>query len=341
MELQETDVPDLFCCDWLYDVREKESFVACGGADGMLTVCSTLTGDYKHLYSHGYHVYDIQVHPTQSLIFATASADLSARLWNAKTGHLIAIFIPATEYQRAGLTTLSWRSDGSRLLVGEEDGTVRVWNTETLAIKKATEYSYIGQPSSIPLRSNPPGPSYGKTPDIAAPPVAQERIPVLSTPWVIHNYVDWVRWWGDFAFAKGPEGNIMMFQFQVDRLPYLSPEAKARIGQEVLHMYQLDYNITQESDLLWFVRAAISPSGRYLAVGHKGGQVIIWDIPNLIALGTKKRSTTSKGPRQKAWRVLTTLGKAQIRALSFSNDEKTLIAIADTATIYRCTLELE
>ncbi|KND04337.1 uncharacterized protein SPPG_00068 [Spizellomyces punctatus DAOM BR117] len=341
--------PDVFCCDWLYDEKEAKCHIAAGGSDGFLMVFDADSGEYKHLHSHGSHVNDIKTHPKDPLLFATASCDLSARLWNGKTGHVIAIFMTATEFQRMGLLSLAWHHTGKKLLVGEKDGTVRLWNTDTRSIRSAIAYSYQGQPSSLPpaayyrgrinrTRRSSWKSSSSDRKDKQPASLAFEKIPIMSSPYVWHGYVDWVQWWGDLCLAKSTESCIRMFQPEIERRTKLSNTAKRVISQDIFYCHQFEYP-EQDDHSLWFVRATLSPSGRYLAVGNMMGEIYIWDIPYLLQLSVADKIDDIAKKDDPTGRMRVVIGgpkkPVQIRALAFARDETILMAVTDDARIIR------
>jgi len=77
--------------------------------------------------------------------FATASADHTIKLWDARTGRLLRTFEGHTE----AVNAIAFSADGSRLVSGGDDGTIRVWETMT----NASLIVIHSQPPKVGVRS--------------------------------------------------------------------------------------------------------------------------------------------------------------------------------------------
>ncbi|HUW60187.1 MAG TPA: hypothetical protein VMZ06_04200 [Candidatus Bathyarchaeia archaeon] len=106
--------------------HDPEILLASGGA-----TVATLTG-------HTEIVYDVAYRPDGAMV-ATASADGTARFWDAAGGFIDSLPHPDE------VTTLVFSSDGTRLLTGCADGDARYWDVET----GAGVETYVGHTNTI------------------------------------------------------------------------------------------------------------------------------------------------------------------------------------------------
>jgi WD40 repeat protein len=94
--------------------------------DGAVKVWDLDTEEVEDLLSGQASVTDIAVSGDDSRI-VTASADRTARLWDARSGAPLATFIGHTD----GLTSIDTSPDGERVVTGSLDHTLRLWDART------------------------------------------------------------------------------------------------------------------------------------------------------------------------------------------------------------------
>lgn len=123
-------------------------------------------------------------------------------------------------------------------------------------------------------------------------------------------------------------------------------QAKRALSEEIFYLHQFTYPDHVPSKSLWFVRAALSPSGRFLAVGNMIGVIYIWDIPLLLHRSYKGLRIGSVKDRWGRYKLTTMTEKekkdgklCQVRAISWSGDEKFLVAVLDDGRIWRCSVD--
>ena len=92
----------LYACEWCWfddlasDARRKAPRTTClaqAGEGAVIRIINCMTGAlHLNLIGHGGTVNEVRAHPSRGDVLASASKDLSVRLWSVKTGVTIAIF---------------------------------------------------------------------------------------------------------------------------------------------------------------------------------------------------------------------------------------------------------
>ncbi|KAI9093845.1 WD40-repeat-containing domain protein [Phlyctochytrium arcticum] len=365
-EPEEEEPPDVYACDWALDVESRTAYACVGGWRGFLCVLvyqgwgnGALTDQKKSfqatrfLEGHGGSVNEIKTHPTETAFVLTASEDRSIRLWHAPSGRMCAIWVfgGVGETVRGGVLSVAWGKGGKEIVAGETDGIVRVWKADTPAVLRAMKHctespdplSYSRHPSGSII----PGPSYlydssqVKSEEIV-PMVAFETRPLWSSRWVFHDRIDWVAEFGGGYLAKGSKGGgeIRAFVPLLDR-----PHSTFSSDASVMILSRLTYG--PKGPAHWFVRAALSPSSRFLSVGCRAGDAWVWDLPTLRETAPKAKDDGLLPPILRASKKLPrrihkklkpkskerALEQCQIRAVSFSEDEKWMVGVSDQAWV--------
>ena len=120
---------------------EALSHAQTGQAEDALRRAAPELSKYTFGESQGPAVSDVVLSPDRRLV-ATASADGTASLWNAATGHagpLMAHHKDCSVPDECGVNDLAFSPDAKRLATASADGTARLWDTAT------------GDPRSPPL----------------------------------------------------------------------------------------------------------------------------------------------------------------------------------------------
>jgi polycomb protein EED len=161
---------------------------------------------------------------------------------------------------------------------------------------------------------------YGSEPEFVGDSLAEreqpwdtERVdpPIFSTRDLHLGYVDCVAFVGDLILSKSVEDVIELW------LPdYGSREVSSNPPPSDL---KLLWSYKYKDADSWYMRFAVDPAGRTLAVGTTEGQVYIWDIDK-SDLDPIVRSV--KGGRL-------------VRSLAFSPDGKILVAITECRRVVR------
>ena len=151
----------LYACEWCAFEEEEASAsasasarrtrrrpcLALGGTGSSIEIVDCATGKtWTNLIGHGGVVNAIVAHPREPSLLASASGDLSIRLWHAKTGVTIAIFAGSLGHKNDVLAVdfHSARDDLGRLKLvsGGMDNHVKVWAPPPLAAAVAAARSW-------------------------------------------------------------------------------------------------------------------------------------------------------------------------------------------------------
>jgi WD40 repeat protein len=113
---------------WSPDSR----LLALTGEDGnTVEIWSIFTRSRWQYHGHASQITAIAWSPDQAAdLVASASSDGSVQVWNARTETLIFGFQDGTAGSD-GVTTLAWSPDGGRLVLGDSNGHIQVWDIST------------------------------------------------------------------------------------------------------------------------------------------------------------------------------------------------------------------
>jgi WD40 repeat protein len=273
-----------------------------GGCSGVIKVIDPVKmKQIASLHGHGDEVYDLKVSPTNENLLLSASIDESIRLWNLGAFACVAIF--AGQHGHEGFVlSLSWHFQGERFASSGKDQSIRLWSINDGKVQEA-----LG--ASRRLNRSQRRPSFHP---------ASQPLPYFATSKVHRNVVDCVHFLGDdMILSKSTYNSIILWA------PIL-PEGTAPscASGEAAFKPPSDILVLRTFDLrdcnLWFVRFAVDPIGRLLAVGTIKGEVDVWDI-----------DSCEERPSQR----LKAITNQTIRTLAFSPNGKILVTCCDNAQV--------
>ncbi|PIK47995.1 putative polycomb protein eed-A [Apostichopus japonicus] len=283
---------NFYCVAWMYEETTGLPLLAAAGSRGILRIISPITLQcVKHIVAHGNPVNELKIHPNDCNLLMSVSKDNSLRLWNVKTNVLVIVFGGVEGHRDEVLSADNFLWNGSFL---------KMWRLNKNSIEETIKASYLynSAKSPKPFKS------------------MCVNIPDFSTRDIHRNYVDCVRWLGDFVLSKSCENAIICWKPGSINTPL--EDVKPNETQ-VTVLYRFEYTSCD----IWFMRFSIDYWQRVIALGNQIGKVFVWDIN--VDDPQKSRFSTFSHPK------CTTA----IRQTALSRDAGILLCVCDNGTIWR------
>ncbi|KAL4233600.1 hypothetical protein ACF0H5_008281 [Mactra antiquata] len=287
-----------YCGAWTYDDNTDQPLIAVAGLRGVIRIISTCTQQcVKHFIGHGAAVNELKIHPNDYNMLLSVSRDNTMRLWNVKMGNCVIIF-GGVDGHRDEVLSADYNIDGTKLVSCGMDHSLKIWRTDADIILKAMEKSYTYNAAE----TKTPFPTHG------------QNFPDFSTRDIHRNYVDCVRWLGNFVLSKSCENCIILWKAGTLNTMDWRPNATT---VSILHRF--DY---KECDI-WYMRFSLDSQQKVMALGNQVGRIYVWDID-------------VDDPALAKCTVLThNKCYSAVRQTCFSPDGDTLLAVCDDGSLWR------
>ncbi|CAJ0752610.1 15848_t:CDS:10 [Entrophospora sp. SA101] len=298
------DPENFYCCAWIYDQDTDSQWIAAGGSTGIIKILDLIPSSVKcmnkKLIGHGDEINEIQNHPRDTNLLFSGSKDFSIRLWDLKTCQPIVIFGGECGHREPDI-----HISGNFLASAGMDHAIKIWTLCTPIIQNAIDVSKNSKPQRYSGQCCTTG-DYIITPLFV-------HFPIFSSIDIHNNYVDCVRWYGDYILSRcAATTTIIMWKPKIKLSPV---EDKSTITSVVVGgpskpstSYDIHCELDFENCDIWFLRFTLSPDQEQLVIGNQTGDIFLWDmnqISNVIANYTKKKifkicgKKTAKGKKKK------------------------------------------
>jgi len=291
-----------FCCAWsVAPWCEEQPLLAVAGQLGIIRVLDCVRHNVSRtLMGHGNSVNDLRFHPYQPELLLSASKDESIRLWNVASCVCVALFTGDSAH-RGEVLSLDFHLDGKQFVSAGMDNAIKIWSLDQCApaIKQASNLQHQGAEAQASSRGDATGRFRS----------AIVQLPTYSTTRIHRNYVDCVRWHGDHILSKSTHNKIVIWKPQ---------PSKAHGSDAALVLGECRYN----SSDIWFLRFNIDPQHNFVAVGNKVGQILLWDLTQLVTGKETCKLTHSQCTNT-------------VRQTAISHDGRTVLAATEDGSIWR------
>ncbi|XP_050416872.1 polycomb protein EED [Patella vulgata] len=289
---------NFYCCAWSHDDVTKQPLLAVAGVRGIVRIISPVAMQcIKHYVGHGNAINELKFHPKDSNLLLSVSKDHSMRMWNIKTDVCVIIF-GGVDGHRDELLSADFNLEGTKIISCGMDHSLKIWNLDTEDFYSVVKESYAHNPSKIKRPFS----------------TISNHFPVFSTRDIHRNYVDCVRWLGNFVLSKSCENCIVCWK------PGTIHQPIDKVTDNTINIiFRFDY---KECDI-WYMRFSLDSSQKIMALGNQCGKIYVWDLdtsdPSLVRFTklTHFKSTTA------------------IRQTALSKDGSILLAVSDDSKIWR------
>lgn len=245
---------------WSHDDTTFNPLLIAAGARGIIRIINPAKIDSpKNLKGHGQSINDLKIHPKDSNLLLSVSKDHSLRLWNIKTDNCVVIF-GGVEGHRDEVLSADFHKFGHRIISCGMDHSLKVWNTDTPEIENSVKesYTYNSVKADRPFKT------------------VRCQIPSFTTRDIHRNYVDCVRWLGNFVMSKSCENSIVLWKpGKLDNehdIGLLTGTYSSDSVTTFIHSFEL-----KDSEI-WFMRFAMDMKQRTMALGNMSGKTYVWDL---------------------------------------------------------------
>jgi len=261
LSYNDQDSNENFYCLEYSECNNTSPLLLIAGKNGIIKGINCINYELEIiLQGHGNSINDLKVHPVDDGLLLSASKDESIRLWNLRTSVCIAIFAGILGH-RGEVLSIDIHLEGNCFVSAGMDS-IKIWNLEDPDLSHTIDLSY-----TEPRRQN----------NLVFLTHSQQQ-PLYSTESLHRDYVDCVRFYGNFILSKSIKNRVVLWL--PDRMRYKEAAVILR-----------EYTTTECGS--WFTRFGICESLDIFALGNTEGKISIFSISGSASMLDIKPLTTS------------------------------------------------
>jgi WD40 repeat protein len=211
--------------------------IAVGGSKPIIRIIDIKTfSEMNQLIGHRNEIYDLKFHPhcDKSHLLLSASKDFSIRLWNVICAAQICIFA-GPEGHSAEVLSIDWHLSGNYFVSSGIDYFIKIWEIDDKIKSRIALYNTSNtKPKTLIKTKN-----------------------ILSCNSIHENYIDCVKFNGNFILSKSVDGVIKEW------LPQFNKEGD--------YFFIINSYIFNINETIWYMKFALDLKRNLIGVGNTNG----------------------------------------------------------------------
>ena len=311
------------------DTGAIKKVLAAGGKRSVIKILDLQERKEIHeLIGHRNEIYDLKFNPSKPYLLLSASQDFSVRLWHAINKIQICIFGGPNGGHNAEVISVDWHLTGQYFVSSGIDYFIKIWEI-TESINKTIDKAILLTSSSANDNNIYINPNYNsKNEDDKRKSEKKKEIgykikikckPIFSCNMIHENYVDCVKYNGNFILSKSVDGVIHEWQ------PFFNAESDS--------FYIINTYIYKLSEPLWYMKFNLETNNKKLiGVGNVEGAFFLFKLNDNI--NEESENDMDYFYKHKPIDTWYTPGNALIRSVSIDEISNSFVIGANEGNIY-------
>ncbi|CAI7871191.1 unnamed protein product [Closterium sp. NIES-53] len=279
--------------------QQGRPLLAASGSSGVIRIIDCWRETVVHSFiGHGGAVNEVRVHPSHPALLLSAGKDESLRLWNTDTGVCVAIMGGTDGHRNEVLSADFHPGDQAIIASCGMDSSIRVWSLQECWHVVNQSNTWADVPSKFPTK------------------ILQYPLYVVCD--VHTNYIDCLRWYGDFVLSKSVDNEVILWRWCHKPATEPGSTHPAEGTLDILQRYPVP------DCGFWFIKFDLDYMASIMAIGNCVGKVYVYDLQSSppILLSTLSRKDC----------------KTQIRQTAVSHDGRIIMSCDDDGWLWRWDL---